>query len=59
MAGGSEELVLGKLAFATELDGLISAGVMMASKAAAWLLLVDLDVILVAKGFAARKERQQ
>ena len=57
VAGGSDKLVLGKLSFAAELDGLISAGVIMASKAAAWLLRVDLDVILVAKGFPAKRQR--
>ena len=41
----SAEPVLGKLEFAAELDGLLSTGEIMASKAAAWLLRVGLDVI--------------
>ena len=45
VADGSAEPVLGKLEFAAELDGLLSAGEIMASKAAAWLLRVGLDVI--------------
>ena len=46
VADGSAEPVLGKLEFAAELDGLLSTGEIMASKAAAWLLRVGLDVIL-------------
>ena len=45
VADGSAEPVLGKLEFAAELDGLLSAGEIMASKAAAWLLRVGLDII--------------
>ena len=45
VADGSVEPVLGKLEFATELDVLLSTGEIMASKAAAWLLHVGLDVI--------------
>ena len=45
VADGSAEPVLGKLEFAAELDGLLSTGEIMASKAAAWLLRVGLDVI--------------
>ena len=45
IADGSAESVLGKLEFATEVDGLLSTGEIMASKAAAWLLRVGLDVI--------------
>lgn len=45
VADGSAEPVLGKLEFAAELDGLLSAGEIMASKAAAWLLRVGLDDI--------------
>ena len=41
----SAEPVLGKLEFAAEPDGLLSTGEIMASKAAAWLLRVGLDVI--------------
>ena len=44
-ADGSAEPVLGKLEFTAELDGLLSTGEIMASKAAAWLLRVGLDVI--------------
>ena len=43
---GSAEPVLGKLEFTAELDGLLSTGEIMASKAAAWLLRFGLDVIL-------------
>ena len=46
VADGSAEPVLGKLEFDVELDGLLSTGEIMASKAAAWLLRVGLDVIL-------------
>ena len=45
VADGSAESVLGKLEFAAEVDGLLSTGEIMASKAAAWLLRVGLDVI--------------
>ena len=45
VADGSAEPVLGKLEFFAELDGLLSTGEIMASKAAAWLLRVGLDVI--------------
>ena len=45
VADGSAEPVLGKLEFAAELDGLLSTGGIMASKAAAWVLRVGLDVI--------------
>ena len=45
VADGSAESVLGKLEFASEVDGLLSTGEIMASKAAAWLLRVGLDVI--------------
>ena len=38
VADGSAEPVLGKLEFAAELDGLLSTGEIMASKAAAWVL---------------------
>ena len=45
VADGFAEPVLGKLEFAAELGGLLSAGEIMASTAAAWLLRVGLDVI--------------
>ena len=45
VADGSAEPVLGKLEFAAELDGLLSTGEIMASKAASWLLCVGLDTI--------------
>ena len=45
VADGSAEPVLGKLEFFAELDGLLSTGEIMASKAAAWLLRVGLDII--------------
>ena len=45
VADGSAESVRGKLEFAAEVDGLLSTGEIMASKAAAWLLCVGLDVI--------------
>ena len=45
VADGSAEPVLGKLEFAAELHGSLSTGEIMASKAAAWLLHVGLDVI--------------
>ena len=52
VAGGPDELVLGKLKFAADVS--ISAGEIMASKAAAWVLLVDLDVIILAISFPAK-----
>ena len=45
VADGSAESVLGKVEFAAEVDGLLSTGEIMASKAAAWLLRVGLDDI--------------
>ena len=45
VADGSAEPILGKLEFAAELDGSLSTGDIMISKAAAWLLRVGLDVI--------------
>ena len=52
VADGSAEPVLGKLEFAAELDGLLSAREIMASKAAAWLLCVGLDVISQQNAFS-------
>ena len=56
VADGSAEPVLGKLEFAAKLDGLLSTGEIMASKAAAWLLSVGLERHIVAECFLVANE---
>ena len=54
VAGGSDEPVLGKLEFTANV--LMTAAEFMAWNSAAWLLCVDLDVIILAISFPTKQE---